>query len=388
MFATAVSHGAIAAGVAPTAKHFPGHGDTHVDSHLALPSIAKTRAQIGAEELVPFAALVSAGVPSVMTGHMALPLITGDDTPCSLSRRITTELLREEMGFQGVVVTDCLEMDAIAEGRGIRRGAEMALGAGADVVMICHTFARHVEAVEGVYEAVAAGRISVDELKKSGARIAKMKGVFAEPSGDGDHGDWEARFAKLHEESLRLSRDTYPRSTTVVWNGRGVIPLAAQHVLLLTPRMQAVNRAVDPGDGTLEGPNGVRNTAGAAYIALANSVAKRAQVKHVVYSEGDAIAEDVFEGVEGVIFVMRNADLSKWQLEYLVRLELSGRKGVRVILMSSCGPYDLAGQRARYAGWTGYVATYEFTAEALEAAAGVVFGEGAGTGALAVILSD
>ncbi|KAF8175151.1 glycoside hydrolase family 3 protein [Pholiota molesta] len=388
MFATAVSHGAIAAGVAPTAKHFPGHGDTHVDSHLALPSIAKTRAQIGSEELVPFAALVAAGVPSVMTGHMALPLITGDDTPCSLSRKITTDLLRGEMGFEGVVVTDCLEMDAIAEGRGIRRGAEMALGAGADVVMICHTFERHVEAVEGVYEAVEAGRLSVEELRASGARIAKMKGVFAERSGDGDHADWEARFAKLHEESLQLSRETYPRSTTVVWNGGGVIPLASQRVLLLTPRMQAVNRAVDSGDGTLVGPNGVRNTAGAAYLALANSVAKRAQVKHIVYSEGDEIAEDLFEGIDGVMFVMRNADLSKWQLEYLVRLELSGRKGVPVILMSSCGPYDLAGQRASYAGWTGYVATYEFTGEALEAATGVVFGEEKGTGSMAVILSD
>ncbi|KAF9472829.1 glycoside hydrolase [Pholiota conissans] len=385
MFATAVSHGTIAAGVAPTAKHFPGHGDTHVDSHLALPVIAKTRAQIGTEELVPFAALVSAGVPSVMTGHMALPLITGDDTPCSLSRKITTDLLRGEMGFEGVIVTDCLEMDAIAEGRGIRVGAEMALGAGADVVMICHTFERHVEAVEGVYEAVEAGRISVDELRASGERIRRMKMLFAE--GDGDHEDWEALFNKLHDESLKLSHETYPKSTTIVWNGGGVIPLNVQHVLLLTPRMEAVNRAVDPGDGTLLGPNGVRNTAGAAYLALANSVGKRAQVEHVVYSQNGKIPVDLLDGVEGVIFVMRNADLSKWQLEYLVRLGLRSR-GVPVILMSSCGPYDLAGQRVQFEDWTGYVATYEFTAEGLEAGVEVVFGEKEGTGMVPVILSD
>ncbi len=88
------------------------------DSHLGLPRIAKTRAQLDAAELIPFRSLVAAGVPSVMTGHMALPLVTGGNTPASLSREITTGILREEMGFKGVVVTDCLEMDAGCAERG------------------------------------------------------------------------------------------------------------------------------------------------------------------------------------------------------------------------------------------------------------------------------
>ena len=106
-FAFAVSRGHAAAGVASTGKHFPGHGDTHVDSHLALPRILKTKEQITKEELQPFKYLIDEGIPSIMTGHMALPLITGDDTPCSLSKGITTGLLKEELGFKGVVVTDC-----------------------------------------------------------------------------------------------------------------------------------------------------------------------------------------------------------------------------------------------------------------------------------------
>lgn len=382
MFAVATARGAMSAGVAATAKHFPGHGDTHVDSHLALPRIEKTKAQIKGEELVPFEALVAAGIPSVMTGHMALPLVTGDDTPCSLSRLITTGILRDELGFQGVVVTDCLEMDAVAEGPGVTEGAVKALEAGADVVMICHTYERHVEAIEGAYRAVEMGRLAVDDLRQSGTRIAKMKTQFA--GGDTAEVAWEARFAKIHQESLQLSREAYPRSTTIVWNA-GVIPLAAgmKDIALLTPKMEAVNRAVDPGDGTLVGANGVKNTAGAAYIALAQALEIRGRVRHVVFDEEDEIGID---GAACVIWVMRNADLKRWQLARLERLNLRA-KGVPLILVSSCGPYDLAGRASEYADWTAYVATYEFTRAALEGLVEVLFGETEGSGRMPVSLN-
>ncbi|KAF8961591.1 glycoside hydrolase superfamily [Flammula alnicola] len=405
-FAVAVSRGSSSAGVAPTGKHFPGHGDTHVDSHLALPRILKSKDQILREELVPFKSLIASGIPSIMTGHMALPLITGDDTPCSLSRKITTDLLKDEMGFKGVVVTDCLEMDAIAEpeqgGCGIQEGAFRALKAGADIVMICHTFERHIEAVEGIYRALEQGQISVDELRDSGERIARMKKNFAgqwsnislevEPA-------WDAIFAKVHATNLQLSQEVYLRSTTIVWNGGSVIPLNADYfkpdkrLLLLTPKMENVNRAVDPGDGTLIGPGGVvRNTAGASYLALARAVKKRTKLDHVVFSADGAILADILNGVGGLIFVMRNADLKRWQLEYLERLRLRIKEmqldSIPVILLSSCGPYDLRGaaEKKTYEDWTGYMATYEFTAEAFEAAVRVMFGEEKGLGVMPVDL--
>ncbi|KJA13529.1 glycoside hydrolase family 3 protein [Hypholoma sublateritium FD-334 SS-4] len=383
LFASAVARGTVAAGVAPTAKHFPGHGDTHVDSHLGLPRIAKTRAQLAMEELVPFRALVAAGIPSVMTGHMSLPLITGDDAPASLSRTVTTGILREEMGFAGVVVTDCLEMDAVAAGVGVPGGAVRALEAGADVVMICHTFALQLAAIVEVYAAVPDGRVGVTALRAGGARIAAMKAQFALGNDSAAPGGWEARFAGVHEESLRLSREAYPRSTTVVWNA-GAIPLSRNWpVILLTPRVEAVNRAVDPGDGTLIGENGVRNTAGAAYLAFAAALEKRGAVRHFVFEEGREISEDLFDGAGGVIWVMRNADVKRWQLACLERLDLKAKK-LPIILVSSCGPYDLVGKQAEYEDWTAYVATYEFTAVALETLAAVVHGETAGTGRVPV----
>ncbi|KAH7868318.1 glycoside hydrolase superfamily [Lentinula edodes] len=200
--------GLTSAGVAPSVKHFPGHGDTRVDSHLGLPRIYKEWAHnsdgSGLEdiELVPFRRLTEkrkAGTNTalgfddnardmitVMTGHMSLPLVTGKaDEPASLSAVVTNGILRERtsgLGFDGVVVTDCLEMDAISRTKEDLRkekrgeiGAVLALEAGADVVMICHTFEKQRAAVERVWAAVESGRISLDVLRESTKRIAKWK---------------------------------------------------------------------------------------------------------------------------------------------------------------------------------------------------------------------
>ncbi|KAF8154030.1 glycoside hydrolase family 3 protein [Crassisporium funariophilum] len=391
LFANAVSRGLYSEGVAPTAKHFPGHGDTHVDSHLALPRILKTKEQMIAEELVSFQSLIDSGIPCIMTGHMALPLITGDDTPCSLSRDITTTLLRDEMLFKGVVVTDCLEMDAIADakqgGCGIEEGALKALKAGADVVMICHTYERQRGAVERVYQALENGQLSLEDMVGGEKRISKMKETVAgEWSKTLDENpDWLTNFTKLQASNAELSRQAYSKSTTILWNNNKVIPLRVdrfkdgKHLLLFTPASEAVNKAVDSdewSEDTLLDPNGaVRNTAGPSYLALAQALQAKVEVKHLVYSAQDRGGPESFDGAAAVVFVMRNADVKRWQLAHLERL----RKGmmesrIPVVLVSSCGPYDLEGLRGElYASWTGYVATYEFTVEGFSSLVRVLF---------------
>ncbi|KAH9477033.1 Beta-hexosaminidase [Psilocybe cubensis] len=385
-YVVATARGHAAGGVASCGKHFPGHGDTHVDSHLALPVIRKTHAELAAQELVPFRALVDARVPSIMTGHMALPLVTGDESPASLAGEVTRGLLRGEMGYEGVVVTDCLEMDAVADvkqgGCGIEEGAVRALEAGADVVMICHTFARQVGAVKEVYEALWQGRITLQALEESEVRVRKMKEVFGKQQSD--EGDWGMKFMEMKMQNEDVSRKAYLQSTTVVWNGAGVIPLKVDTVVLFTPEPESVNRAVDSGDGVLKTSDGVvRNTAAPYYLSLAKSLEKSVNVRHVVYAAGQepaAVGND-----EGVIFVMRNADLRAWQIEYLDKLVENIQ--VPLVLLSSCGPYDLGhGAGERFADWTGYVATYEFTAEALDAAAGVILGTDHCHGKLPVVV--
>ena len=205
-----MSNAFTAQNVAPSAKHFPGHGNTHVDSHLSLPRILVDRASLSATELVPFQALVRDGIASIMTGHMALPLVTGDDTPCSLSRAITTDLLRGEMGYKGVVVTDCLEMKAISDpayGPGVERGAVLALRAGADIVMICHTFDWHVGSVKATYAALESGELSMDDLRASGERITKLKRKYAGDWGSNtstDEGEIENQWKALKEDGKML----------------------------------------------------------------------------------------------------------------------------------------------------------------------------------------
>src|SRR5512139_3951450 len=134
----ALMRGLLAGGVLPCGKHFPGHGATAKDSHLELPAVGGTRAQLEHTELVPFRAAIAAGMPMLMTAHVLYPALDPDQ-PATLSRRILTELLRHEMGFRGVLVSDDLEMRAISDHHGIGAAAVATLQAGADVLLICQS---------------------------------------------------------------------------------------------------------------------------------------------------------------------------------------------------------------------------------------------------------
>ncbi|MER5395281.1 glycoside hydrolase family 3 protein [Streptomyces sp. NPDC002599] len=124
-----------AAGVAACTKHFPGHGDTAVDSHHALPRIDADLSVLQSRELVPFRAAIAAGSRAVMSAHILVPALD-PDRPATLSRRILTGLLREELGYEGLIVTDGMEMQAIAATYGIERGSVLAIAAGADAICV------------------------------------------------------------------------------------------------------------------------------------------------------------------------------------------------------------------------------------------------------------
>lgn len=124
-------------GVLACGKHFPGHGDTDLDSHLALPRIAHDRARLERIELVPFRAACGAGVATLMTAHLVVEALD-PGVPATLSRTICTGLLRDEIGFQGVLFSDCLQMAAIAANYPIEDAAPAAIEAGCDVLLVCH----------------------------------------------------------------------------------------------------------------------------------------------------------------------------------------------------------------------------------------------------------
>lgn len=164
-------------GVIPTVKHFPGHGNTHVDSHYGLPEISSSIEEIHQVELAPFKAAIAAGVPAVMTAHIRFPAL--DDLPATLSKRILTGLLREELGFDGLIVTDSMSMDAIAAEWGIGEAAILAKAAGVDVLESSEAPAAMLERHAALVQAVESGRLDIAIFEATAARLEKLRQEFS-----------------------------------------------------------------------------------------------------------------------------------------------------------------------------------------------------------------
>ncbi|WP_216086229.1 beta-N-acetylhexosaminidase [Mahella australiensis] len=171
----ATMKGIKSAGVIPVAKHFPGHGDTTVDSHMELPISYKSLQQLKSFELLPFGEAIEQGADIVMVAHIKLPEIDKSGLPASLSSVIITNLLRDDMGFDGVVITDDMEMGAIVKHYNIGDAAVKAIEAGADIILVCHTYKNQIEAIEAISEAVNDGRISQQRIDQSVRRIVMLK---------------------------------------------------------------------------------------------------------------------------------------------------------------------------------------------------------------------
>lgn len=168
-------------GVLACAKHFPGHGDTAADSHLALPVLPHSRERLDAIELPPFQRAIACGVATLMTAHLLLPELD-PERPATLSPRVLTQLLRHDLGFDGLVVTDALVMEAIAARHGPGEAAVLALEAGADLVLMP---ADPWEAMEAILESVQDGRLSEERLRLS---LERRRQALARTWGDPDPG--------------------------------------------------------------------------------------------------------------------------------------------------------------------------------------------------------
>ena len=159
-------------GIYSTLKHFPGLGFTTVDTHVGMAVTERTLDEMRDFEFMPFAAGIDAGVEFVMLGHVSAPNVTGDNTPASISRKIITEILRDELGFKGIIVTDAMNMGAIIEYYTAAEAAVKALQAGADMILMPESFE---EAYIGVLEAIENGRINEERINESLRRIFRVK---------------------------------------------------------------------------------------------------------------------------------------------------------------------------------------------------------------------
>lgn len=193
----ALAKGLEAGGVASCGKHFPGHGDTAVDSHLALPSLPHSLERLRQVELVPFAAYARAGLASIMTAHVIFDALD-PGVPATMSARVLDGLLRRELGYQGVVVSDDLEMKAVADHFSIERAVVDGLNAGVDLFLVCHRPDVQRAAIEALVRAVEAGTVTRTRLDEARARVEVLMRRFV-------HGP-EALVGTLGTEAhLRLS---------------------------------------------------------------------------------------------------------------------------------------------------------------------------------------
>ena len=264
--------GAREGGVMTTAKHFPGHGDTKTDSHVELPIVDADQARLDTLELVPFRRAVEAGVDAVMTAHVAVPEILGPEgPPATLSPYFLTDLLRNDMGFRGLILTDAIRMRAISEGYGVGESAILALEAGADVILAPADVWETLDAVES---AVQSGRLSRERIDRSVRRILEMKarvGLLPEPNrgcgpNRGPGGDCSARGLRrlrchaIHHpppgRGAAHSPDPvrFPRVLHVVY-AREEDPLAGT---ALTPARELFPGGDDPPSGAREPGCGLR----------------------------------------------------------------------------------------------------------------------------------
>ncbi len=220
-----------ASGVAAVAKHFPGHGDTREDSHFKLPSVNHDLARLEQVELAPFRRASQEGLASIMAGHLALPLITeSPGLPASLSRVVLTDLLRRRVGFGGIIMTDGLEMEAVAGRMGVGRAAVAAVKAGADMVMVLWFPEKKTEVQRALMAAVQSGEIPADRLEDAVLRVLGEKarlGLLAPVPPPP---------ALAGPRTLGVDDQVAAASVTLLRNQGDVVPLSAdQQVLVVAP---------------------------------------------------------------------------------------------------------------------------------------------------------
>ncbi|WP_211328665.1 glycoside hydrolase family 3 protein [Thermomonospora umbrina] len=229
------------AGVAATAKHFPGHGDTDTDSHTGLPVIKHSREEWERLDAPPFRAAVQHGVDAIMTAHIVMPGLDRSGDPATMSRTVLTGLLREGLGFQGVVVTDSLSMAGASAKYPAAQAAVRAFLAGADQLLMPPDLGR---AQAAMMSAVRKGQISMKRLDESVTRILWLKarrGLFGDVQVDPARAEQVVRSAAHRAVARRVAE----HSITLVRNRNGVLPLDARTTVHVTgPRSGVLTAAL------------------------------------------------------------------------------------------------------------------------------------------------
>lgn len=176
-YAIEAMQGITSQNVISVGKHFPGHGNTLEDSHYSLPVVKKTKEELESFEFIPFKKAIENNIPAIMVGHLLCTEID-DKNPASLSKTIVTDILKDELNFDGVVFTDDLTMNAITDKYSIENASVMALNAGCDMLLVCHGYENAENAIDNIIFAVKNGELDEERLNDAVLHILKMKSKY------------------------------------------------------------------------------------------------------------------------------------------------------------------------------------------------------------------
>jgi beta-N-acetylhexosaminidase len=351
------------AGVLTVVKHFPGHGDTAVDSHVGLPKVPHDRKRLERLELVPFKQAIDKGADMVMSAHVVFPAIEPTPgLPATLSKRVLTDLLRKELKFDGVITTDDMEMGAIKDHFGTSRAAVKAIQAGADIVLVCHQLDVQEKTIAAVKQAVSEGKITEERIDQSVRRILSLKAkkigkrsIITHTQPESAQGEPFANSA----QAQAVARETAEGAVTLLQDKQKRLPLAPSK----TARLLIV---------TSNKPQ--------TFKAAAEKAGYQAEVVWVEEWAKAPVNELIAkaERADAVVIGMSRAQTK--QLALIRQLEM---KQKRVIVMGMDVPYDAV----KLPSTSTVLALYGATRPSIEAGMRVVAGQLPAAGRLPVTVS-
>jgi beta-N-acetylhexosaminidase len=355
-------------GAVSTAKHFPGHGDTDVDSHVGLPVVGASWMRLDTLELVPFRAAINAGAGMVMTAHIALPAVEGDSTtPATLAPKIITGVLRDSLRFGGVAITDAMTMEGVGKGYSVEESSVLAVKAGADIIL---KPSDPTKAIDAVVAAVERGEIARSRIDSASRRVLELKartGVAFKPLADID----ALREVVGSPEHRAMAADIARRAITLLRDRSSLLPAAGRRVVVVQYMPETELRA-----GKIFGGD-IRAAIPAARvlkISPATSVTDLDSVTRQIAGSDRVIVAAYVRRIEGEGRPAVPPHIAKW-VDDLAKKQ-------KVIAVALGNPYLIR----QFPSVSTYLVTYG-VGDALErAAAAVVLGRASATGTTPVSL--